>query len=198
MKIQALLSLLTAAKVGAHVTANPSSATEGTYFVTVFRIPHGCGNASTTQVIINYDEELIKANAAFTPQMVAGWKASTLQSSGAPADSSLNDEHGSGATSTGVVYSGGEIPHDMYGDFGLSLKMPLLSGFNASRNGTLFFSVLQQCKDGVWQNWTSPDSKSFPPPQIKIIATKAGSSDAQSQLPTLTLLLAAFAFVSVS
>ncbi|KAJ9078865.1 hypothetical protein DSO57_1002102 [Entomophthora muscae] len=199
MKLQALFTLLAAAKVGAHVTANPNSAIEGTYFVTVFRIPHGCGNSSTTKVIINYDEELVKDGIAFTPQNVAGWKAASLQSSGAPADSSLNSEHGSGATSSGVAYTDGELPHDMYSDFGLSLKMPMLSGFNPSRNGTLYFAVLQQCKNGEWQNWTSPDSKSFPPPQIKILAsnsTKSGSSGAQTHFPAFSLVLAAFAFVS--
>ncbi|KAI0219288.1 hypothetical protein L0F63_001156 [Massospora cicadina] len=186
------LFIIAIANVGAHVTANPNSATEGTYFVTTFRIPHGCGNASTTKVIINYDEELVKASTSFTPQMVAGWKATPIEPSEAPAGLDQNSEVGSGATSTGVVYTNGELPHNQYADFGLSLKVPMLNGFNPERNGTLYFPVLQQCKDGQWQNWTTPGDKAHPPPQIKIIAanTKSSSSLGQDQFPILTLLMA--------
>lgn len=70
--------LLATAPASAHVTVNPSNATQGGYSKLTFRVPNEKDNASTTQVEVNLPQDTPIASVSVKP--TTGWTATATKS----------------------------------------------------------------------------------------------------------------------
>ncbi|KAG0100389.1 hypothetical protein BGZ93_001852 [Podila epicladia] len=139
-------TIFLASSAQAHVTANPSVAVSGSYFQTNFRVPHGCDGNATDLVIV----QIPKGVASVKPRATVPW-ATTIQM--VPLDTPIVTPTGTINTTVGsVTWANGNLPDNMYEDFGLQFKLPAMTG-------PLYWSVMQHCTNGAWNNWTNvPDA----------------------------------------
>jgi uncharacterized protein YcnI len=156
----------------AHVTANPSIAAPGSYFVTAFRVPHGCNGSPTINVTITIPNTI----SSVTPQVVPGWNISFGY---VPSLAPIPQEDGSFVNTTigSVSYTGNTLPANMYTDFGISFKMPL----TADNNNTLYFPTYQTCVNGsnLWigtPNSNGTAQTANPAPKIQLTNSTSSSS----------------------
>ncbi|KAK3832472.1 MAG: hypothetical protein JOS17DRAFT_95735 [Linnemannia elongata] len=139
--------LLATSNVEAHVTANPSVGVSGAYFQTNFRVPHGCDGNATDLVIV----EIPKNVTSVKPHATYPWNTTINM---IPLAVPIVTPTGTVNTTVGsITWSNGNIPDNMYEDFGLQFKLPQMIG-------PLYWSVYQHCVNGAWNNWTNvPDAK---------------------------------------
>jgi periplasmic copper chaperone A len=133
------------ASAWAHVTATPNEAPAGTYFRTAFTVPHGCNGSPTVAVRIKIPDGVMSVK----PQMKPGWEVTITNRK---LDKSIDAGHGKTVTETvdEVAWRGGPLPDSLYDTFGLMMKLPNAPG------RTLYFPVIQECKDGVHRWITIP------------------------------------------
>ncbi|KAF9407301.1 hypothetical protein BGZ94_002757 [Podila epigama] len=160
-------TLLVATSVQAHVTANPSVGTANAYFQTNFRVPHGCDGNATDRVIV----EIPKGVTAVKPKATVPW---TTTINMVPLDPPVVTPTGTVNTTVGsITWAGGNLPDNMYEDFGLQFKLP-------ATTGPLYWMINQHCVNGEWNNWTGiPDAagktSGFPAAVIQINNATAGA-----------------------
>lgn len=178
MKFISILAFTTTliSGINSHVTANPSKGPAGSYFVTSLRIPHGCGDSSTVKVQVNLTSDL---TAGATAQQIPGWKItygypdadnSTSAATPVPSESASGGAKKIPNSVTWEASPGNELPHDLFLDFGLSIKLPL----TAQYNNTIYFPTLQFCKNGTadWSSWpggVNGTSAKTPAPQVVLV-----------------------------
>jgi uncharacterized protein YcnI len=145
-----LIILATMCAVGggaawAHVTATPNEAVAGAYFRTEFTVPHGCSGSPTVAVRIKIPDGVISVK----PQMKPGWEITIAKRK---LDKPIDAGHGKMVTETvdEVSWRGGPLPDGFYDTFGLMMKLPDAPG------RTLYFPVVQECKEGVHRWITVP------------------------------------------
>ncbi|MFA9431640.1 YcnI family protein [Egicoccus sp. AB-alg2] len=134
----ALVGLL-AAPAAAHVTANPNAVPADGYAAVSLRVPHGCGDAATTELAVQMPAGVQSA----TPEQVPGWTVRTVVGE---LDEPY-DAHGETVTEgvREVVWTaeaGAELPSDQYREFGLSLRV------GGEDGETLYFPTVQTCTEG--------------------------------------------------
>jgi uncharacterized protein YcnI len=129
----------------AHVTASPNEAAAGSYFQTAFTVPHGCSGSPTLAVRIKIPDGVISVK----PQMKPGWQ---VEIKNRKLDKPIDAGHGRMIEETvdEVAWRGGSLPDSYYDTFGLVMKLPDDAG------RTLYFPVVQECKEGVHRWITIP------------------------------------------
>ena len=137
----------------AHVYFAQTDVKVGKPFSTQIVVPHGCGELVTQQVSIKIPNQLEIEDAV----SVSGWNAKVKR-----------DANGKVSF---ITYSGGSIPKDEEGMFGLSGK---LIG-NLPTGTKLYVPVVQHCK-GAKQRWTqipkgsqSSDDLDYPAPELEVV-----------------------------
>lgn len=160
-------ALAGAAAASAHVTLEKSEAKVGAGYKAVFKVPHGCEGAATTEVKIDIPEGVI----AVKPMPKPGW---TIELARKPYAQSYAFYHGA-KLSEGVrevVWRGGPLPNDYFDEF-------VLSTFIARElkpDTSLVFPVTQTCEKGelAWKEVPAPGQNphdlDFPAPQLKLVA----------------------------
>lgn len=150
----------------AHMTATPNEAAAGTYFQTGFTVPHGCSGSPTVAVRIKIPEGVMSVK----PQKKPGWEITITNRK---LDKAIDAGHGRMITETvdEIAWRGGPLPDSFYDTFGLMMKLPDAPG------RTLYFPVVQECKEGVHRWITVPaagekwNDLKEPAPFVKLRAT---------------------------
>ncbi len=160
------LGLALAAPAGAHVTLETPSAAIGSTYKAVLRVPHGCKGSDTTRIRVRIPDGAVAAK----PQPKPGWTLDVVQGDYA------RPEKLHGATITSGVREiswSGDLPDAYYDEFvfRVSLSSSLKPG------GTLYFPVVQECKQGVdrWIDTSGKEDAESPAPGIKLLAPAKAS-----------------------
>lgn len=174
----------TATPSWAHVSANPSSTSAGSYARIDFRLPHGCDGAATDTVEIQIPEGVV----SLKPLNKAGWSVETEEVETAPYESN-------GQTLTkriGVVrWTGGNLPDSQFDDFAISAKFPATPGV------TLYFPTVQRCGSASesWVDLPGVDGAEpeHPAPALELVAAAGdnghgGDHSADSVPPTSAMI----------
>ncbi|KAF9274320.1 hypothetical protein BGZ74_004427 [Mortierella antarctica] len=95
----------------------------------------------------------MKFTAAVATVVSTLFLASSAQAHMVPLDTPIVTPTGTINTTVGsVTWANGNLPDNMYEDFGLQFKLPAMTG-------PLYWSVMQHCTNGAWNNWTNvPDA----------------------------------------
>ncbi|BBH67364.1 hypothetical protein ACTI_40490 [Actinoplanes sp. OR16] len=175
--VAAAFVLAVASPAAAHVTVNPSSATQGGYSKVSFRVPNESDTASTTKVEVNLPIESPVGSVSIKP--VPGWTAVTEKSK---LDKPV-EVHGAPLTEavtkiTWTADKGSEIKPGTFQEFDVSLgPLPEVD--------QMVFKALQTYSDGNVVRWidepttdgTEPES---PAPVLKLTAATADGAAAPS------------------
>ncbi|KAF0698304.1 Aste57867_11068 [Aphanomyces stellatus] len=159
----------------AHVTCNPAIAAPNSYFVTVVRVPHSFPGATTVNVSVSIPAGV----SSVKPKQVGGWKI----------DETFTTVNGTSTVSQ-VTWYGGNLPDELYQDFGLNMKLP-----DVPVNTVLYFPVVQVTTPNGTLAWNStPDTAGkladagHPAPKVTIVnaSTLAAAGGATASTPTPT------------
>jgi uncharacterized protein YcnI len=135
-----------AAPASAHVTVNPSTATQGGYAKLTFRVPNEKDTASTTKVEVDLPDAAPIASVSLKP--VAGWTAQVQKKTLA---TPLTDDDGAQITEavSSIVWTAGpgsEIGPGQFQEFDISAgPLPDVD--------QIIFKVLQSYSDGDVVRW---------------------------------------------
>jgi len=158
--VAAAASITGVGSASAHATVQlyGSSATAGGYGAMFIRIGHGCAKAATDTVEVSIPAGF----SSVRPQQMPGWNAETIKNA-------------DGVT-TGVRWTGGNLPDAQFADFGVSVKYPATAG-------TYAIPVVQRC-DTAEEAWIQipaegQDSHAlkYPAPTVKVAAKNTGHSN---------------------
>jgi uncharacterized protein YcnI len=168
-----------AGPAAAHVTVNPSTATQGGYTKVAFRVPNESDTASTTKLEVNLPAESPIGSVSVKP--VPGWTAVAEKSKLATPVKVHDSEITEAVTKiTWTAAAGSEIKPGTFQEFDVSLG-PLPA------TDQIVFKALQTYSDGAVVRWidepttdgTEPES---PAPVLKL--TAAGAAEAPAAAPT--------------
>ncbi|MBO3736950.1 YcnI family protein [Actinoplanes flavus] len=169
-----------AGPAAAHVTVNPSTATQGGYAKVSFRVPNESDTASTTKLEVNLPADSPVGSVSLKP--VPGWTA-VAEKSKLATPLKVHDHEISEAVTkiTWTAASGSEIKPGTFQEFDVSLG-PL------PETGQMVFKTLQTYSDGTIVRWidepttdgTEPEN---PAPVLKLTAASAAPSAAPAPAP---------------
>ncbi|RHY94241.1 hypothetical protein DYB37_000828 [Aphanomyces astaci] len=150
------LAVFAVSSVSGHATLNPPVGAPNAYLVTSVRIGHSYPGASTKNVTVGIPTGITTVK----PKQIDTWKV----------DFEYAEVNGTKAV-TQVTWYGGDLPDDLFQDFGLQLKLADLP------NGTvLYFPVTQFTVPNGTLAWTSiPDAAgkladaAHPAPKLTVI-----------------------------
>ncbi|WP_328467786.1 YcnI family protein [Actinoplanes sp. NBC_00393] len=169
--------LAVAGPAAAHVTVNPSTATQGGYTKVSFRVPNESDTASTTKLEINLPENAPVASVSIKP--VPGWTAAPVKTKLATPIKAHDSEITEAVTKiTWTADKGAEIKPGTFQEFDVSLG-PL------PETDQMVFKALQTYSDGTVVRWidepttdgTEPES---PAPVLKLAAASDASTPASA------------------
>jgi len=153
---------LLAGPASAHVTVNPSEASQGGYATLTFKVPNEKDDASTVQVEVEIPTDNPIASVSVQP--VPGWTATVTKTALA---SPVETEGGQVTEAVSkITWTGGEIQPGQFQQFPVSMG-PLPEA------DSLTFKTLQTYGDGEVVRW--------------IEATPAGGDEPEFPAPVLTL-----------
>ena len=144
--IASLAGAVIAGPAFAHVTLENRQAPADSYYKAVINVQHGCKESPTVRIRVRIPEGVTSVK----PQPKPGWKlASTRVKLARPIDAG----HGRTITETvsEVSWSGGELVDEHFDEFRLTMKLPDRPG------ATLYFPVVQDCREGVHRWIEVPD-----------------------------------------
>ncbi|HEX4179215.1 MAG TPA: YcnI family protein [Caulobacteraceae bacterium] len=129
-------TLFAAAPALAHVTLADTKASPNAYFVSAFRVGHGCAGSATTALRVEFPETLLVVK----PQPKPGW---TVEIERAPLSPPRPGEGGKPVTERikAITWRGGPLPDDEFDAFGFMAKLP-------AEPGKLYFPAIQTCVQG--------------------------------------------------
>jgi periplasmic copper chaperone A len=161
----AVVVLALAAPAAAHVTVNPSNATQGGYTKVAFRVPNEKDSAQTVKVEINLPTDAPIASVALKP--LTGWTGTTEKSKLATPIKTDDGEITEAVTKiTWTAAAGAAIQPAQFQEFEVSLgPLPAVD--------QIIFKALQTYSDGDIVRW--------------IDEPKADGSEPQHPAPTLKL-----------
>lgn len=162
--------LASALPAAAHVTLAEPTAKSGSYYVAMFRVSHGCDGAPTTALSVSIPQGILIAR----PQPKAGW---TIEKEHAPLSAPAKGEMGEAITQrVSKITWHGKLEADEFDQFGLLLKLPVMSG-------PLALPVVQSCEK-CEADWTQtpaagqdPHAMKFPAP-VLTVTPAASTQDA--------------------
>ena len=139
----AALAVLLAAPAAAHTTAQPGTATAGSFGVVSMRVPHGCEGQPTEVLTVRIPEGVVSVK----PEQVPGWTAETVIGEYEEPVTFYGEELTGGVVEVRWTADAGEaLPDDRYRDFGLSVRFP-------EEPQELYFPAVQTCTDGSEAAW---------------------------------------------
>lgn len=178
--IAAVFVLGLAGPAAAHVTVNPSTATQGGYTKVSFRVPNESDSASTTKLEVNLPAESPIGSVSVKP--VPGWTAVAEKSKLATPVKVHESEITEAVTKiTWTAAAGSEIKPGTFQEFDVSLG-PLPA------TDQLIFKALQTYSDGSVVRWideptTDGSEPESPAPVLKLTAAEAAPAAAPSSAP---------------
>jgi uncharacterized protein YcnI len=156
-----LTSLFTAAQ--AHVVLENPKAPVGSFYKAVFMVPHGCSGSDTTKIRVHTPKGVI----AVKPRPKPGWKLTIKRDENAKA----RTFHGETLeTDVREVDWAGDLPDAYFDEF--EMVVYLTPALKAGQ--TLYFPVVQQCKQGVsrWTDTSGDPAAAHPAPHVKLLPKK--------------------------
>ena len=183
--VTALAVLAVAGPAAAHVTANPSTAVQGSYTKVSFRVPNEMDNANTTQLEINLPLDHPIASVSVRPS--PGWIV-TVSESKLPTPIKNDDGEVTKAVSK-IVWSKGAIAPGQFQEFDVSLgPLPQVP--------QVVFKALQTYSDGNVVRWideptTDGTEPEKPAPALKLTAAAAADAPAAATSSTAPTVSAA-------
>ena len=161
-RIVLLCSLVTALVVtpvaAAHVTVNPGEWEAGGFARFAVRVPNEQANADTTEVTVQFPENVI--SASFQP--VPGWKR-TVEMATLDEPVEIFGEQVTERIAS-VTWSGGTIAPGEFQEFGVSFQVPETPGEE------LVFPSLQTYSNGEVVRWIGPEDSDTPAPIVAVTA----------------------------
>jgi uncharacterized protein YcnI len=163
--VSLLLALAPASPALAHVTLAVPTATPGTSYKAVLRVPHGCDGAATTGIRVQIPEGYI----AVKPMPKPGWTIAIKTGTYAQTYQLFGSAVTSGVTE--IDWTGGNLPDAYYDEFVMSGQI----GGTLTAGSKLYFPVVQECGTAV-ERW------------IMIPADGQAADDLKTPAPALTLI----------
>jgi uncharacterized protein YcnI len=146
----------------AHVTLNPADWEAGGFARFAVRVPTERPDASTTEVTLQFPENVISASF----QDVEGWERTVEM---APLDEPIPGEEGEEPTTerlASVTWSGGEVEPGEFVEFPISFQVP-----EDAAGGTILFPALQTYSSGEIVRWIAEDEEAdTPAPRVEVLA----------------------------
>ena len=160
------LLLVLAAPAAAHVTVDPSTATQGGFTTLTFRVPNEADNADTTKVEVSLPTDTPVAFVSLKP--VTGWTAATEKTAvQTPNTSDAGEMTEAVATITWTAQSGAAIKPGQFQEFDVSLG-PLPG------TDRMIFKALQTYSDGSVVRWIDESADAdHPAPRLKVLPAAA-------------------------
>jgi uncharacterized protein YcnI len=164
------LILALAAPASAHVTVNPSTATQGGYAKVTFRVPNETDKTDTTKVEVNLPADAPVASVSIKP--VTGWTAVAVRSKLATPIKAHDTEITEAVSKiTWTAQAGAAIKPGQFQEFDVSLG-PL------PETNQMIFKALQTYSDGNIVRWidepaTDGSEVEHPAPVLKLTAADA-------------------------
>jgi uncharacterized protein YcnI len=170
--VAAVAVLAVAGPASAHVTANPSTAVQGSYTKVSFRVPNEMDNVNTTQVEVDLPLDHPIASVSVRP--VPGWTVAVTKSK-LPAPIKSDDGEVTQAISK-IVWSKGVIAPGQFQEFDVSMG-PL-----PTDTDTLSFKAVQTYSGGQVVNWDQPplaggNEPEYPAPALHLTKATGPAAD---------------------
>jgi periplasmic copper chaperone A len=163
MAIAVAVAALAAAPVAtAHVTMNPGEWEAGGFARFAVRVPNERPNASTTEVTMQFPENVISASF----QDVPGW---TRRIQMAQLDEPIEEEGEEPISEriASVTWTGGEVERGEFVEFGVSFQVPE----DAPAGEALLFPTIQTYSNGEVVRWIAPEEEADEPaPRVTVLA----------------------------
>ncbi len=143
----------------AHITLNPPEWEAGGFARFALRVPNERPNATTTQVRMQFPDNVISASF----QDVPGWERKVQM---APLDEPIEEEGEEPITEriATVTWSDGEIEPGEFVEFGVSFQVP------EDATGPLLFPAIQTYSNGDIVRWIAPDEEAdTPAPRVEVL-----------------------------
>jgi uncharacterized protein YcnI len=165
-----------AGPAAAHVTVNPSDATQGGYTTVAFRVPNEKATAQTVTVEINLPTDTPIASVSIKP--VPGWTSVTEKSKLATPVKTDDGDTITEAVSkiTFTAAAGGAIQADQFQEFEVSMG-PL------PKADQVVFKVLQTYSDGDVVRWIEESKAGAPEPAHPAPVLKLANSTSAGAVP---------------
>jgi copper(I)-binding protein/uncharacterized protein YcnI len=167
--VAALAFLNPSGSAFAHVTLADPRAAPGAYYVSFFRVGHGCAGSATTALRVELPEAITTAR----PQPKPGW---TVEIEHAPLAAPVKGEGGKLLTERvkAITWRGGPLPDEDWDQFGIMAKLP-------DAPGKLYFPAVQTCEIGE-ARWVEipaadkPGRLAHPAPSLEVAAGAGGDA----------------------
>jgi uncharacterized protein YcnI len=173
--LAALAALIAVPAAGAHVTLNPREWEAGGFARFAIRVPNERPDASTTEVTVQFPDNVI--SASFQP--VPGWTRTVKM---AQLDEPIESEDGPITEKIeSVTWKGGEIKPGEFEEFGISFQVP-----EDAAGSSLVFPALQTYSSGEIVRWIGDESSEAPAPAIAVLAAAEGEEEAAATDTTAT------------
>jgi uncharacterized protein YcnI len=159
MVLTALAALIVIPAASAHVTVNPREWEAGGFARFAVRVPNERPDASTTEVTLQFPDNVM--SASFQP--VPGWTRTVKM---VKLDEPLEGEDGPITEKIGsVTWSGGEIKPGEFQEFGVSFQVP-----EDAAGSSLVFPAVQTYSGGEVVRWIGDESADEPAPAVAVLA----------------------------
>ncbi|TPW27640.1 DUF1775 domain-containing protein [Martelella alba] len=161
------ISLACITTANAHMTLETGEAAAGGSYKAVFRVPHGCDGAATTEIRVKIPEGFYGVK----PMPHAGWEIETV--TGPYAGTYMS--HGNPVTEgvTEVIWKGGNLPDAHYDEFAVRGSLSA----DIAPDTMLYFPSEQLCADGRANHWTGMGEAGAGEPAPKLLVTAAAAHD---------------------
>lgn len=153
-----VVALLAPATAAAHVTVNPGEWEAGGFARFDVRVPNERDNADTTEVTIQFPENVL--SASFQP--VPGWERRVEM---ATLDEPIEEEGEEPITEriASVTWTGGTVAPGEFQEFGFSFQVPETPGEE------LVFPAIQTYSNGEVVRWIGPPEADSPAPRVTVL-----------------------------
>jgi uncharacterized protein YcnI len=170
-----LAALAMPAAAAAHVTINPGEWEAGGFARFALRVPNERDNADTTEVTVQFPENVI--SASFQP--VPGWER-TIEM--AQLDEPIEEEGEEPITEriASVTWSGGTVAPGEFQEFGVSFQVPETPGEE------LVFPSIQTYSNGEVVRWIGPEDADAPAPRVAVLEPAPEEEEAAAAGATTT------------
>lgn len=143
-----------------HVTLEADTASIGSTYKAVLRVPHGCGSEATHTVRVQIPEGFYNVK----PMPKAGWKLDTVSG----AYDKPYDNHGTMMTEgvQEIVWSEGSLPNEWYDEF---VFRGSFAG-DLEPGATFYFPTVQECANGeeAWIDTSGEEEVEYPAPSLTL------------------------------
>jgi uncharacterized protein YcnI len=126
----------------AHITLLTKTASVGSSYMAVLRVPHGCEGAAMTAIRV----QIPKGVYGVKPQPKAGWTLEVISGKYPMPFTHKGAQMTEGVTQ--VSWTGGNLPDAYYDEFVLSTSLA-----DSLTAGPLYFPVVQECEGGKVDRW---------------------------------------------